>query len=62
MYRDELRKAKDHLELNLLRGIKYNKKGFYKDIPRELQAVQPHLAGAPDTTPDFLSVHGEDHT
>ncbi|PKU48938.1 forkhead box protein o3 [Limosa lapponica baueri] len=30
--RDEMRKAKDSLELNLARGVKVNKKGFFKYI------------------------------
>lgn len=32
VYRDGVRKAKDHIELNLAMNMKDNKKGFYRSI------------------------------
>ena len=49
MCRDRIRKAKAQMELNLLRDVKDNKKGFYRYIGRRRQAkesVPPLMKGS----------------
>ena len=54
--RDGVRKAKAHLELNLARDVKGNKKGFYISIKRKTREnVGPLLNGAgPTLTEDTV--------
>ena len=46
--RERIRKAKAQMELNLVRDVKDNKKGFYKDIGRRRwanESVPPLMKG-----------------
>ena len=51
MCRDGVRKAKVHLELNLARGMKSNKKGFYRFMSSKIKTMEnvgPLLNGTGD--------------